>query len=1728
MKRYLGLAMLLAVFTAARAGVWSGNFRFSTGTIDLSTTTRDGRTFVLVNPGAQPTPGLYSVTDAEPGRPLLPAWSLTVVIPQGMRVAGVDAVPISTEQLPGRFDVFPAQEPVPASVRELPPFRPGDAAVYGSDLAYPGVHATAGPVGIKSGFRLVTVTLHPVQYHPVSGRLVLANELQVRLRFEPDPTARPERLTQAQIGTFGDAVRALVYNPKDVARYAPAERQTDWGSIDYVIITNGALSSEFAPLVWWRTKKGYRTEIRTVSWISANYAGRDDQEKIRNFIRDYYNNQGTRWVLLGGDVGVVPARLARAVVGSYTGNIPCDLYYADLQWSWDGNNNNIFGEANVDTVDLYYDLYVGRASVDNATQARTVVRKVLTHERNPPTDYLRRLLLVDSELWAGYNHWQTNESIAGHTPAGWTDRFIDNPGNTTMVRDSLNNGFQFSHMVGHGNQIGIYTPSLRFYGNPVINGHTNQDRVGLINSIACDPGAFDYSDCLAETTHFCTTGGALAVIFNSRYGWGQPPSMGPSERLDIRFYHYFFMHDSLPNGMTHALSKEVYRNSAMSMQVWRWCYYELTLFGDPLQMMYRNVPTRLNAAFTSPITIGNQNFTVTVTSGGSNVNRALVCLWKGTEVYARDYTNALGQITFAINPSTGGYMYVTATKPDYLPDEDSCEVIAGSTDVGPIRIIAPLGTLDSGTVATPGVWVKNFGSLSATFPVAMRIGTGYSDVRTVTNLAPDESVQVWFNNWTAAPRGTHLVRCSTGYSQDQNRANDTLSRSVSVRVVDAAALRIVAPAGAADSGTVITPRAWVRNCGTGVASFNATFTIGAGYTDARAVNNLAAGDSVLVSFNDWTAGPCGAHAVRCSVALAGDMVPANDVASGTATVGIVDVALTRIVAPVGAIDSKQVVVPACTVANNSTTSQAYSVRMRVGTCYDRVVNVAAHPPLSKLFVQFPPFADWPRGTHAVTAFTALPGDQVPANDTARTAITVSVKDVACVRLLEPFGTYDSGTTVTPACSLDNLGSTAVTYSVRMRVGSVYSRAATVTNHAPGTRVYLAFPSWVASPVGNMLVRCSTELAGDCRSANNRQTTLITVRSMGGHDVSCTHIRAPVGQIDSGSPVFPSCSVRNYGGFTETYAVRMRIGSVYEEVVTVVDHAPGTSRAIDFPQWRAWPVGPAVVTCSTELGSDDTPLNNRRSGEFVVLRAGPDVGCTRVTSPVGPYPEGRIVAPACSVFNFGNAAATYALRLTIDTLYDSTVAIADHEPGTVQHVYLPVWVTRPAGSYVVTAYTMLAGDLAPGNDTARSQCVVLPPSVKPWSERTPMPLPSSVRPAGDGAWLAYHAGRDVIYAAKGNKSNDFYQYNPNTDVWLHLTSIPMGTSNKYAGKGACGTTDGAEYVYAAKGNNTSEFWRYSVARDSWAVLAEIPLGPSRKRLKGGGDLVFVPGDTDYVYLLKGYRNEFMRYLVDADSWELLEPAPTEGRPKWDKGSWLAYDQTGTIYAHKAKYHELWAFDLTIGRWDTSRHLTGMPFVSSQGRNKKSKDGGCGTFYDNRLYSLKGGNTQEFWRYSIDGDLWTELETLPVYGSTQRSKKVKNGADIASDGQGLLFALKGNKTVELWCYTVMGGFAGTRPASGPVQVQTRGQAALGSPRLEVLPNPLRAGFATIRLNPRLLESSIPVVSVFDASGRCVRRQALSLGREASGVVLDLRDLPAGVYTLQLTAGSQRATQKLVIQH
>jgi hypothetical protein len=100
-------------------------------------------------------------------------------------------------------------------------------------------------------------------------------------------------------------------------------------------------------------------------------------------------------------------------------------------------------------------------------------------------------------------------------------------------------------------------------------------------------------------------------------------------------------------------------------------------------------------------------------------------------------------------------------------------------DVGVSRIIAPTGTVDSGTLVVPSAWVRNYGGLSEYFSVYFRIGSSYADTQDV-DLNVGESTQVMFDTWPALTAGTYATKCSTMLQTDTRRANDWRIDSVIV------------------------------------------------------------------------------------------------------------------------------------------------------------------------------------------------------------------------------------------------------------------------------------------------------------------------------------------------------------------------------------------------------------------------------------------------------------------------------------------------------------------------------------------------------------------------------------------------------------------------------------------------------------------------------------------------------------------------------------------------------------------------------------------------------------------------------------------------------------------------------------------------------------------------------------------------------------------------------------
>ncbi|MEO0078615.1 MAG: C25 family cysteine peptidase, partial [candidate division WOR-3 bacterium] len=654
-------------------------------------------------------PGHYFTS--EPGSPYLPLATYNVLIPPDAEVTGVEVVQVTKVTLPGEFDIHPCQRPQvlsqPAGEFVLP-----DPVVYLQDKPYPSELVRFTRSGLLGGFRIAGLQVAPLQYLPAQKRLVLASSITVVVRYEQnrhDVLA----LDQSQVSLLGEAARRIVVNPAQAASWAPAVRETDDWLCDMMVVTSSALAASFQPFVEWKTKRGIRTVVVKTESIYSTYPGRDNQERIRNCIIDYWQNHGLKWVLVGGDAEIVPVRLARITCEGTTENIATDFYYADLQYSWDSDHNNYFGEM-TDSVDLFHDLFIGRTPADNAADVALFFAKCTTYEKNPDTTYLKKGLMGSTMLFSPFHGRVINRMIAELYPTGWQFSHLEDPP-SGQYASQMSAGHGISHVAAHGNQTSFSVMSAS-----EAPGLTNGLRkLCFVNSIACQSGWFDGYECLAEGLTKAPNGGCIAAMLNSRYGFGYPPGFGPSEMLDEQFYLDLLQGRANEFGTLCASSKDFFRSLSLNQEVWRWCVYELNLLGDPTLLVWRDKPRALAVARPSSIPTGVQTCRIQVECLGQPVPRALVSLLKQGETYARGWTNSEGWIDLLVSPASPGNLDLTVTAQDCYVHESVIPVTGTSN--APALVFASYriddgnnGRLEPGETADLYVTLTNAGAVAAT------------------------------------------------------------------------------------------------------------------------------------------------------------------------------------------------------------------------------------------------------------------------------------------------------------------------------------------------------------------------------------------------------------------------------------------------------------------------------------------------------------------------------------------------------------------------------------------------------------------------------------------------------------------------------------------------------------------------------------------------------------------------------------------------------------------------------------------------------------------------------------------------------------------------------------------------------------------------------------------------------------------------------------------------------
>jgi len=491
---------------------------------------------------------------------------------------------------------------------------------------------------------------------------------------------------------------------------------------EYVIITPDSLSSTFQPLLDWKNQKGVTATSVTFEWILANYTGNDSQDMIRNFLKDAYQTWGTVWVLLGADTYILPSRKVYAMdaeMGPAGNRIRSDLYFADLDGTWNDNGVNPYGEVD-DNVDMYPELIVGRAPAENVAEAVVFVDKVLTYEKNPPAAYPLKMLMPGEILWTdpytdggvGLDRIDNDLIPPRFDPI---TKLYESQGNETVesVLAAMSAGQNFVIHDGHCNESVMGAGDGYIYLTDA-DTLSNGSRAFILNSIGCWPAAID-KDCIAERFMNNPNGGCVAFIGNCRYGWGSPgnPGFGYSDVFQYEWARSVFSEGVLPLGQAHMESKALCVSFAGDANVYRWNEFQLNLLGCPEMPVWTDDPQALAVTAPAEVMASGDLVRVVVEDAAGAVENALVCIMNGDDLYAKGRTDISGSISFSVATGSPDSLSLTVTAGNHWPAESMIDVITEGvllewTDLTVAD--AGDGKVNPGETVDLSISVQNFGS----------------------------------------------------------------------------------------------------------------------------------------------------------------------------------------------------------------------------------------------------------------------------------------------------------------------------------------------------------------------------------------------------------------------------------------------------------------------------------------------------------------------------------------------------------------------------------------------------------------------------------------------------------------------------------------------------------------------------------------------------------------------------------------------------------------------------------------------------------------------------------------------------------------------------------------------------------------------------------------------------------------------------------------------------------
>ncbi|MCD6382933.1 MAG: hypothetical protein J7L88_00535 [Thermoplasmata archaeon] len=176
--------------------------------------------------------------------------------------------------------------------------------------------------------------------------------------------------------------------------------------LQYLIIYPDGWEEPIKMLVEWWNRVGIKTGAVSLSVVVGMTEGRDDAEKIHNFLSAVYRLTGGNlsYLLLAGDSEVIPTRMLYTGAASQGMDdyYPSDLYYSGLGSNWDTDGDGIYGEEG--EWDMNLSVVVGRLPASTPGELQRMIQRDILYMKDPPAgNWSRRVVMVGTLMDAPNN-----------------------------------------------------------------------------------------------------------------------------------------------------------------------------------------------------------------------------------------------------------------------------------------------------------------------------------------------------------------------------------------------------------------------------------------------------------------------------------------------------------------------------------------------------------------------------------------------------------------------------------------------------------------------------------------------------------------------------------------------------------------------------------------------------------------------------------------------------------------------------------------------------------------------------------------------------------------------------------------------------------------------------------------------------------------------------------------------------------------------------------------------------------------------------------------------------------------------------------------------------------------------------------------------------------------------------------------------------------------------------